>query len=108
MYECIASSNKQQPLFKFKSIEFTRKQKEKKQKAINNLTLITERKILKKKKANSCTWPPDNSTTANLPSEIAFNPIFHHLSLSSIVLSSTVDTVFSGTGSIAAAGSPVN
>jgi hypothetical protein len=62
---------------------------------------------MKKKKKNS-TWPPDNSKTASLPSEIAFNPIFHHLSLSSIVLSSTVDTVFSGTGSIATTGSPVN
>ena len=47
MYECIASSNKQQPLFKFKSIEFTRKQKEKK-KEINNLTLITKRNFFKK------------------------------------------------------------
>lgn len=37
---------------------------------------------------------------------MAFNPIFHHLSLSSIVRSSTIDTLLSGTGSIAAAGSP--
>lgn len=52
------------------------------------------------------TWPPDKSKTANLPSEMAFKPIFHHLSLSSMVLSSTVDTLLSGTGSIAATGSP--
>ena len=52
------------------------------------------------------TWPPDKSNTANLPSEIAFNPIFHHLSRSSELLSSIVDTLLSGTGSIAADGSP--
>jgi len=52
------------------------------------------------------TWPPDKSNTANLPSEMAFNPIFHHLSRSSWLLSSTVDTLLSGTGSMAAAGSP--
>ena len=52
------------------------------------------------------TWPPDKSKTANLPAEIAFKPIFHHLSLSSCVLSSNVDTLLSGTGSMAAAGSP--
>ncbi|PON93252.1 hypothetical protein TorRG33x02_108230 [Trema orientale] len=50
--------------------------------------------------------PPDNSRTANFPSEIAFNPIFHHLSLSSSRRSSTVDTLPSGTGSIAAVGRP--
>lgn len=52
------------------------------------------------------TCPPDKSSTPNLPSAMAFIPIFHHFSLSSIVLSSTVDTQLSGTGSIAAAGSP--
>ena len=54
------------------------------------------------------TWPPDNSKTANFPSEMAFNPVFHHLSLSSRVRSSSVDTQLSGTGSIAAAGSPTS
>ena len=57
-------------------------------------------------KKNSNTWPPDKSNTANFPSEIAFKPIFHHRSLSSSVRSSTVDTLLSGTGSIAAAGKP--
>nr|GMD03246.1 hypothetical protein Iba_chr06aCG7040 [Ipomoea batatas] len=39
---------------------------------------------------------------------MAFIPIFHHLSLSSTVRSSTVDTQLSGTGSIAAAGRPLS
>lgn len=52
------------------------------------------------------TWPPDKSNTANFPSDIAFNPFFHHLSLCLGVRSSTVDTLLSGTGSIAAVGSP--
>jgi len=41
-----------------------------------------------------------------LPSEIDFNPIFHHLSRSSWLRSSTFETLLSGTGSMAAAGSP--
>lgn len=52
------------------------------------------------------TCPPDKSSTPNFPSEMAFNPIFHHLSLSSIVRFSTVETLLSGIGSIAAAGNP--
>lgn len=52
------------------------------------------------------TCPPDKSSTPNFPSDMAFNPIFHHLSLSSIVRFSTVEMLLSGTGSIAAAGSP--
>lgn len=52
------------------------------------------------------TCPPDKRSTPNFPSDMAFSPIFHHLSLSSIVRFSTVETLLSGTGSIAAAGSP--
>jgi hypothetical protein len=64
-------------------------------------------KHTKKEENNkSNTWPPDKSNTASFPSEMAFKPIFHHRSLCSSDRSSTVDTLLSGTGSIAAAGSP--
>lgn len=52
------------------------------------------------------TCPPDKSTTANFPSEMAFSPLFHHLSRSSRVLTSTVETLDSGTGSTAGKNAP--
>lgn len=65
-----------------------------------------EESTLPRKRESTSTWPPERSKTASFPSEIAFKPIFHHLSLCSAVLPSTVDTSLSGTGSIAATGSP--
>lgn len=61
--------------------------------------------IQKKEYLLAC--PPDRSTTANFPSEMAFNPLFHHLSLSERVLSSTVETQDSGTGSMPGCGGPL-